>query len=215
MSKPKKTKTFNNDINQNKDKKKDSNLRINNHENIWFDIFKILPLLFIVGILPFVIRLKLIPLEGPFYEFWNGEKINADFFTYYKQIFIYVIATWALLHTFFLTKKIKFTKAYYFMGGYAILVILSTVFSKYPQIALNGFVERKEGMWIILCYLLLMFATINLVETEKQIKAIIYTLGISGAVISVISIFQYYGMDIFSTEFAKNFMISKDIQAQI
>ena len=181
----------------------------------YLEIFKVLPLLLIVGILPFVIRLKLIQLEGPFYKFWNGEKINADFFTYYKRIFIYIVTVWALLHTFLFTKKIKFTKAYYFMGGYAILVILSTIFSKYPQIALNGFVERKEGMWIILCYLLLMFATINLVETEKQIKAIIYTLGISGAVISVISIFQYYGMDIFSTAFAKDVMISKDIQAQI
>lgn len=194
---------------------KKSYTNINNSENKLLEIFKILPLILIVGILPFVIRLKLIPLQGPFYEFWNGEKINADFFTYYKQIFIYIVTVWALLHTFLFTKKIKFTKAYYFMGAYAVLVILSTIFSKYPQIALHGFVERREGMWVILCYLLLMFSTINLVETEKQIKAIIYTLGISGAVISIISIFQYFGMDIFTTEFAKNFMISKEIQAQI
>lgn len=183
--------------------------------NLIFEIYKILPLIFVVGVLPFVIRLKLITLEGPFYEFWNGEKINADFFTYYKQIFIYVVTLWALFHTFLFTKKIKFTKAYYFMAAYALLVILSTLFSKYPQIALHGFNERKEGMWIVLCYLSLMFSTINLVETEKQIKAIIYTLGISGAVISIISIFQYFGMDIFNTEFAKNFMISKEIQSQI
>ena len=186
-----------------------------NSMNLNFEIYKILPLLFVVGILPFVIRLKLITLEGPFYEFWNGEKINADFFTYYKQIFIYVVTLWALFHTFLFTKKIKFTKAYYFMGAYALLVILSTLFSKYPQIALHGFNERKEGMWIVLCYLSLMFSTINLVETEKQIKAIIYTLGISGAVISIISIFQYFGMDIFNTEFAKDFMISKEIQSQV
>lgn len=70
-----------------------------NSMNLNFEIYKILPLLFVVGILPFVIRLKLITLEGPFYEFWNGEKINADFFTYYKQIFIYVTTLWALFHT--------------------------------------------------------------------------------------------------------------------
>lgn len=203
-------------IESNKAKTKNSiNHKKQLDSNTWVDIFKILPLLFIVGLLPFIIRLKLVPLEGSFYEFWNGEKINADFFTYYKQIFIYVVTVWALLHTFFFTKKIKFTKAYYFMGAYALLVILSTVFSKYPQIALHGFVERREGMWVILCYLLLMFSTINLVETEKQIKSIIYTLGISGAVISIISIFQYFGMDIFTTEFAKNFMISKATQAKL
>ena len=186
-----------------------------NSMNLNFEIYKILPLLFVVGILPFVIRLKLITLEGPFYEFWNGEKINADFFTYYKQIFIYVVTLWALFHTFLFTKKIKFTKAYYFMGAYALLVILSTLFSKYPQIALNGFVERKEGMWIIFSYIALMFSAINLIETKRQLKAVVYALGISGAIISVISIFQYYGMDIFVTEFAKDLMISKEIQAQI
>ena len=79
---------------------KKSYTNINNSENKPLEIFKILPLLLIVGILPFIIRLKLIPLQGPFYEFWKGEKINADFFTYYKQIFIYIVTVWALLHTF-------------------------------------------------------------------------------------------------------------------
>lgn len=206
-----------NKSNEKKVKKKETIIKINSIASKGFlnELFKILPLILIVGFLPFVIRLKLVQLEGPFYEFWTGEKINADFFTYYKQIYIYIVTIWALLNTFLFTKKIKFTRAYYFMGAYAILVILSTLFSKYPQIALHGFNERKEGMWIVLCYLMLMFATINLVETEKQIKAIIYSLGISGAVISIISIFQYFGMDIFNTEFAKNLMISKEIQAQI
>ncbi|WP_313568888.1 O-antigen ligase family protein [Acetoanaerobium noterae] len=194
--------------------KNESRKKSNNDENK-FDLLRISPLLLIIAILPFVINLKLIPLQHSFYEFWKGEKINADFFTYYKQIFIYIVTILALLNTFLFTKKIKFTKAYYFMGFYAALVLLSTVFSKYPQIALNGFVERREGMWVVICYILIMFSTINLVETEKQLRIILYTLGISGALISIISIFQYFGMDIFTTEFAKNFMISKEIQAQI
>lgn len=196
-------------------KKKENIDRYARTKNIYLESLSILPILIIVSFLPLVIKLKLVPIEGFFFEFWNGQRINPDFFTYYKQVVIYTITGWALLNTFLFTKKIKFTKAYYFMGFYAALVLLSTVFSKYPQIALNGFVERREGMWVVICYILIMFSTINLVETEKQIKAILYTLGISGALISIISIFQYFGMDIFTTEFAKNFMISKEIQAQI
>ena len=180
-----------------------------------FEIYIILPIIFIMGLLPFVIKLKIIPLDRISYDLWNGQSVSADLFTYYKQVIIYIITGWALLNTFLFTKKIKFTKAYYFMGFYAALVLLSTVFSKYPQIALNGFVERREGMWVVICYILIMFSTINIVETEKQLRTILYTLGISGALISIISIFQYFGMDIFATEFAKNFMISKEIQAQI
>jgi O-antigen ligase len=199
------------------------NIKNNNSNKVNFfqennslvEIIKILPLIIMIFVLPFIIRLKLIPLQEPFYGFWKGEKINSDFFTYYKQIFIYVITMWAVLHTFLFTKKIKFTKAYYFLAGYALLVILSTIFSKYPQIALNGFIERKEGMWIVLCYILLIISSFNLIESKQQLKAMVYSLGISGSFVSIISIFQYYGMDILSTEFVKNIMISKDIQAQV
>lgn len=199
------------------------NIKNNNSNKVNFfqennslvEIIKILPLIIMIFVLPFIIRLKLIPLQEPFYGFWKGEKINSDFFTYYKQIFIYLITAWTLLHTFLFTKKIKFTKAYYFLAGYALLVTLSTIFSKYPQIALNGFIERKEGMWVVLCYILLMISSFNLIESKQQLKLMLYSLGISGAFVSLISIFQYYGMDLFSTEFAKNFMISKEIQAQI
>ena len=196
------------------EKKKKSNDRIKN-DSLSREIFEIFPILLLVIFLPFIIRLKIIPLEGYFYDFWTGERYNADFFTYFKQIFIYIITGWSILNTYLFTKDIKFHKLYYFVGIYAFLVILSTVFSDFFSIALHGFNERREGMWIVLCYLLLMFSAINLVKTENQLKAILYSFGISGAIISVISIFQYYGMDIFSTEFAKNLMISKDIRAQV
>ncbi|MBP2027129.1 O-antigen ligase [Acetoanaerobium pronyense] len=218
MSKIKK----NNDL---KDKKKiKTNLSVNTEtnvsnknifKNIFKDIFPILPLIILVFFLPFVIRLKLIPLEGPFYDYWTGERVNADFFTYYKKIFIYLVTIWTMIHTFFFTKKIKRTKAYYFMGGYALLVILSTTFSDYPQIALHGFNERHEGMWIVLCYILLIFSTINLVTKESQIKALIYSLGISGGVISLIAIFQFFGMDIFDTELMTNLMIPREIISRL
>lgn len=175
------------------------------------EVFAVLPLIILLFFLPFIIRLKLIPLEGVYYDYWTGEKTNADFFTYYKQIFIYLITIWSLLHTFFFVKKIKRTKAYYFMGAYALIVILSAIFSDFPVIALHGFVERKEGMWIILCYISLMFSGINLINTKVQIKAVIYTLGASGAIISLIGIFQYIGIDIFTFNSIKEFVVTKEI----
>lgn len=174
-------------------------------------IFAILPLIMLVFLLPFIIRLKPIPLHAEFYDFGTGERVNADFFTYYKQIFIYIITIWSLINVFLFSKKIKFTKAYYFMGAYAVLVILSSVLSKYPQIAFHGFTERKEGMWIVLCYLFLMFSTINLINTEKQIKILIHSIGISGLIIAVIAVFQYFGMDIFASDWGKRLIIPKSI----
>lgn len=157
----------------------------------------------------------MIPLEGYFYDFWTGERYNADFFTYFKQIFIYIITGWSILNTYLFTKDIKFHKLYYFVGIYAFLVILSTVFSDFFSIALHGFNERREGMWIVLCYLLLFISAMNLVKKENQVKIVIYSLAISGMLISIISIFQYYGFDIFSSDFGQKIIISKEILNQL
>jgi len=194
--------------------KKKSNDRIKN-DSLSREIFEVLPIILLVIFLPFIIRLKIIPLDGFFYDFWTGERYNADFFTYFKQIFIYIITGWSILNTYLFTKDIKFHKLYYFVGIYAFLVILSTVFSDFFSIALHGFNERREGMWIVLCYLLLFISAMNLVKKENQVKIVIYSLAISGMLISIISIFQYYGFDIFSSDFGQKIIISKEILNQL
>lgn len=197
--------------------KKSDNLNIQkpNNLSIFKDIFPIMPLIVLVFFLPFIIRLKLIPLEGVFYDYWTGQEASTDFFTYYKQIFIYLITVWFLIHTFFFVKKVKRTKAYYFLGAYALLVVLSTVFSDFPNISLYGFVERKEGMWIVLCYIALTFSAINLVNTKRQREALIYSFAASGALISLIGIFQYIGMDIFASERIKAIIIPSEILSRV
>lgn len=74
--------------------------------------------------------------------------------------------------------------------------------------------KRREGMWIVLCYLLLFISAMNLVK-ENQVKIVIYSLAISGMLISIISIFQYYGFDIFSSDFGQKIIISKEILNQL
>lgn len=194
--------------------KKKTNDRLK-HDNLNREIFEIFPILLLVIFLPFMIRLKIIPLEGYFYDFWIGERYNADFFTYFKQIFIYIITGWSILNTFLFTKDIKANKLYYFAGAYAVLVILSTLFSEYFSIALNGFNERREGMWIVLCYLLLLISAMNLIKKERQVRIIMYGLATSGMIISIISIFQYYGFDIFSSDLGKKIIISQQILNQL
>lgn len=201
--------------NQTSNKDKSNIKKQSSHDTYLKQLLPISPFIILIFFLPFIVRLNFIPLEGAMYEYWTGERVNGDFFTYYKQIFIYILTFITSIVGFFSIKKIKKTKAYYFIGGFSILVILSTIFSNYPQIALHGFVERREGMWVVLCYMMLIFLAINLIDNEFKIKSIVYSLGFSGLFISIISIFQFYGLDIFATEWIKSVIISKEIMSNL
>ena len=57
----------------------------------------LIPLLFIVAIVPLIVYLKVVPLQGEALQAWNGQTENSDFFSYYKGIWLEIAATGALL----------------------------------------------------------------------------------------------------------------------
>ena len=179
------------------------------------EILEVIPITLVVAILPFIIRLNFIDLQGPFYDYWTGATQFGEAFSYYKTIFLYIISVVIILQLFFFTPRFKKTKAYYILGLLTITTILSTIFSEYREIALYGFLERHEGMWVWLSYILLTFASINLVNTEKQLKILTYSLAISGGIISLIAIFQYFDYDLISTQFVQNLMIPNSLKESI
>ena len=105
----------------------------------------------------------------------------------------------------FVIKKFEIKKSVLYIPViiYATLIILSTATSEHPEVALNGYVARYEGMWVLLCYLALMVMTFNLVKEESQIKFLLGALLISAAIIGIIGACQYFNMDIFRTNFGK------------
>jgi O-antigen ligase len=79
--------------------------------------------------------------------------------------------------------------------GYAISGILSTIFSISPQLSIHGDVLREEGIYTIVAYSALPVVFASLVESEKQLFALIRGLLISTALISLYAIIQYLGYD--------------------
>lgn len=176
----------------------------------WYHLW---PLMFLIMIVPLIVHLKVVPLTGPAYEFWNGQKENLDFFSYYKSIWIIVSTIFALLmvgvKSYQLDFKEGIRKSYYYipMGVYSILVIISSFLSEYPQIAKSGFNDRYEGMYIIICYMTILFVTINLVKKEKHIKIMLGALFIGAMILGTIGLFQYIGYDIWKSDFGRSIML--------
>ncbi len=186
--------------------KKSAKLRQDNPGNLY-----ILPIAFVITIVPLIVFMKLVNLSPIEIKNWYGEPTYTDFFNYYKSQWLIIgtvmAAIFYLVHT--LIKGFELKKSFFYVPTaiYAVLIILSTIFSKNPQIALRGFVARYEGMLALLCYLALMVITYNLVRTESQIKFLLGALLISASVIGVIGVFQFLEMDLFKSTFGKHLIL--------
>ncbi|WP_407306670.1 polymerase [Desulfosporosinus sp. SB140] len=180
---------------------------ISNHN--WY-LF--VPLMFLLSVVPLIVYLKVVPLTGASFDFWTGQKENLDFFSYYKMVWIIIssilsVGALALMVAFYGFERIKGSYYYIPIAVYAFFVILSTEFSQYTDISLTGFVDRYEGMYVLLAYMAVLFVTINLVNTEQHIKALIGALFTGAIIIGTIGVFQYLGYDIFKTAFGRSLIL--------
>ncbi|MDG2835056.1 hypothetical protein P7M40_24520, partial [Vibrio parahaemolyticus] len=155
--------------------------------------------------------MKVVEVLAELKYFTNGQD-NADFFSYYKMVWLSITAFIGLFMFFsrsYLNKNIELRKDkfYYPMLIYAALIIISVIFSSYKSVALKGFIDRYEGMYALLSYLILMFLAYNTIDNEKQVKALIYSLSVSSLVMALIGLTQFLGRDFFMTDFGKNLIL--------
>ncbi len=170
-------------------------------------VYYIIPVILISALVPLIVHLKVITMDNMTFQFWTGEKDNADFFSYYKAVAIMIFTAAAFL--LFLVAQyrglqIKKQSIYYIpILLYAVLIVLSAVFSKYSNTSLIGFADRYEGVFVLLSYLLILFVTINMVNSLRLMNILVVGLLLSSFVIGTIGIFQYFDIDFFKSSAGK------------
>lgn len=176
--------------------------------------YHLLPLIFIIAIIPLIVHLKVIPLTGASFDFWNGTKENLDFFSYYKGIWLLIAAAFAIFvyvaRLFQSDSNLmkKDLKMYYITAGvYVLFVIGSTLFSNYQSIAMSGFPDRYEGVYILVTYIVIFVITTSLISNEKQIKIMLGSLITGAIIIGAIGFFQYMGYDLWKSNFGESLML--------
>lgn len=175
--------------------------------NAEFSWFQMLPVIIFTAFVIMITRMAqyTAPVTG---YYWHSDQTKfVDFFSYYKSVVIIFMGL--LVLTIILYKMvtqslvIKKTWLYIPAGIYTFFVILSYILSPYKYFALHGWLDRFEGTIVILCYMLMLFYIINTVNTEKQIKWIIYSLGISSTLLGILGLSQFLNHDFFKTTFGK------------
>lgn len=106
----------------------------------------------------------------------GGEK--GDLFTHYKALVVVIITVLATLllmvKILFMNGRIRKTKLNYAIGAFAVIIVLSTIFSPNITIALHGQYNRSDGAISWLCYLALFFIAMNIEYPKKVVKYVTY-----------------------------------------
>lgn len=185
-----------------------------NEDTHWFQM---IPAAFFTALVILFVRMHVYrrPMEQFYWSTDSSQADITDFFSYFKMVAILVCAVVALLMILYRLCTQSFTMkrcfAYIPMAIYSAFVLLSYLFSDYKEFALWGWNDRFEGTLVLLSYMVLLYFIINAVNTERNVKFMLYPLVASSALLSLIGIFQSIDMDPFRTVLGQKLIVPNNV----
>ena len=170
------------------------------------DYFVALMLFILIGIVPTIVRVALVPNTFSEMQLFAMGPTTTDIFAFYKSRWV-VIGSGALLVFYifqiyrngFLIDQLKKPLPIAF-GVFILGVILSTIVSPYRDVALQGAATRYENVFVLLGYVVIFYATFTFAKDMLRTKIVLYCLLFSATIIGLIGFFQAFGMNVFISE---------------
>jgi O-antigen ligase len=161
-------------------------------------------------VLPLIVYLKIVPISASYKGYYGSASIDYDFFNYYKSIGIIFCGTILFLIFFYkmIKKEFIFNKSALYIPIFIYLTfcLLSTVMSKYSDVALFGYLNRREGLLVLMSYIVF-FVVSSHIHWEKDIKIISISIVLSAIIVGIIGVFQFAGLDFFRSDIGKRVIL--------
>lgn len=100
------------------------------------------------------------------------------------------------------SKLIRFATPFYCLIGYAVLVLLSGLFSPYKYWVTRGTYELLEPIWVVFTCIILCYYTYCCVDDEMQVYTLVRWSALGMILLLMIGALQSFGKDLLSTSFA-------------
>lgn len=140
--------------------------------------------------------------------YWStGASQLTDFFSYIKMVLILIcggLVLFVLLYR-LCTQSLALKRSFIYIPAavYCLFVLLSYAFCDYKEFSLLGYNDRFEGTLVLIAYMLLLVFIVNSVNTQKNVKWILYPVAASSVALSLIGLSQFFGFDFFRTTLGK------------
>lgn len=172
-------------------------------------------LFIIVAIIPVICKLSQVEVSSEEYNVIRSGSTVNDVFAYSKSV---LLLTMGVIVTMFMTFqilgedgfKINFkSKPVILAGIYILLVLVSSVFSKYHHTSFFGVAERYEGFFMWLCYMIFMIVAMAFASDKDRLNFILWAFIASGLFVGIIGVLQFAGYNIFATEWFSKLVMGK------
>ena len=138
-----------------------------------------------------------------------ADAVESDFFLYGKLFILFFCCLFMIV----LLVRMHFWQQIYEMPKYLLLPILyggfaivSSLHANHPFLSVRGMTGNMQGLFVILSYLVVFFYSFFGVKKTENISILIKILGVSIGILGVIGISQFFGFDLLSMGFVKEFL---------
>lgn len=164
----------------------------------------LLPLFFIVAFVPLIVYAKLFTLSEAEAFYWRGGQLHIDFFSYYKSVFFSIFAFISFLIVLILKWMDKISlhhkPIWILCGIYGLFTIFSALNAPIGIVAMRGFMETFQGIFVLLGYMMVVLSTMHLVQNKTHLKVLLTAFIIVGVATFVVGAFQFFDRDPLQTE---------------
>lgn len=184
------------------------------------DIKALIPVLAALCLIPFVVLTKDYQTEFSKFVWFNSTEIDQiDSFEYAKSQCVTLLGIVAAV-VIAVSEYKKSKKKKLLMEGcdlsvlvlcavYAVMVILSSVFSKYPHLAFTGGgYGQWQTMWVLLAFVMLFMYAYLFINTENRIAVLIKCLMVTTGIIALLGVCQTAGNNPLSWGWAQKIITS-------
>jgi hypothetical protein len=174
---------------------------------------ELLPLAFIIGLVPLLFRMQLHRYTADESLYYPGTGFN-DLYSVVKAkalIFFTLIAL-AIFLLQVVKKRIHLEKSSYtiFAGIYGVAILFSALLSPY-DIGFSGLTDRFEGAWVLLSYVSIYFLCIHYGRQRKAVDFLAHTLMVSSILMGFFGFLQYVGYDPYTEGFLRYFAFPQEV----
>ena len=130
------------------------------------------------------------------FSWFDREETLTDRMLYVKMLFLLILGIFIvcrLIYQLFFKYEYKhIPKCFFFLLGYDIFVIVSTIYSVHPFSSLNGNIELFESVWILLIYTFLCLYCYLNITTDYAVHFLQRSILAGSAILCLIGLYQMF-----------------------
>jgi O-antigen ligase len=152
------------------------------------------------------------------FTWFPNQTTYNDFFLYYKQnllIFLSIIMLIIALYQIWQRRRNNIMLPVFVpLAAYALLAILSAVFSKYPSFSYKGSMDQFESIFALLGYCIIVYYVYLNLNTERELQLLLQVMICVALIMSLIGVLQFMGYDPFTSELGYRLIVPSEYRGE-